>query len=291
MIQTFINILLQKANVDIDAILNDSGVPLEIKEKLSFLNNNTMNLENQLNFLQHILNELDDFIVITDLAGNIEFANSMARTFYGDLNGNFIGSPCFLLKTMEGYPTFKEIFDIAIAEGFFQQVIPVESRSEKNEEKYHYLSLKVSLTADQEGKNISLFWSGRDVCKSVKMEMEVIQSENYLNRLIANIPGVVYRCDYDQNWTMRYISEGAQRLFGYTPEDLIDNKKISFSELIREDYRQIVWEKWQEDMKKQVSVEFEYPIITASGEERWILDRSQKIEDENGNIESIEGIM
>ncbi len=276
--------------MDLESILNDSFIPLDIKEKLSFLNNKAINLEIRLNFLQQILNQADDFILITNLAGDIEFANEKAKEFYGNANSDLTGYSCFLIKTMDGYPKFKEIVDKVNEEFTFQQVIPLESKWEGSD-KIHYFSLKVSLITNEVGERFSLFWYGRDVTEAVKREMEVIESENFLNRLVSNIPGVVYRCENDKNWTMRYISEGAQRLFGYKPEDLINNNKVSFNTLIREDFRQIVWDKWQKDMETKVNIEFEYPIITASGEERWILDRSQKIEDDDGNVEFIEGIM
>ena len=49
--------------------------------------------------------------------------------------------------------------------------------------------------------------------------------------LLQNLDGLVYHCENDADWTMKFISAGCLKLTGYKPEDLIDNNKISYNDI------------------------------------------------------------
>lgn len=66
------------------------------------------------------------------------------------------------------------------------------------------------------------------------------QTHIKLETLIGNLNGFVYRCKYDKNWTMEYLSEGCLKITGYSPEELIENKVISFNDLIVAEYREFL---------------------------------------------------
>ena len=68
------------------------------------------------------------------------------------------------------------------------------------------------------------------------------QSEESKAMLLSNIHGMVYRCKYDPNWTMQYISEGCYELTGYKPESLLGNKELSYGDLIVDEYKKILWD-------------------------------------------------
>ena len=46
-------------------------------------------------------------------------------------------------------------------------------------------------------------------------EEALMETENRLSRLIANLPGTVYRCKDDEKRTMQFISEGCHLITGY----------------------------------------------------------------------------
>lgn len=53
--------------------------------------------------------------------------------------------------------------------------------------------------------------------------------KEYLSESIAdNLPGVIYRCNYDDNWTMYFISDYIEKLTGYTATEIEFNRNISY---------------------------------------------------------------
>jgi len=119
---------------------------------------------------------------------------------------------------------------------------------------------------------------------------ELAENERKYKTLLANLPGMVYRCKNDQDWTMEYVSLGCFELTGYRPEELEFNQKTSFKELIKEEYRQILWNKWQEIIKEKTIFQEEYPIITADGVQKWVWERGMGIYTEDGaNLLALEG--
>jgi hypothetical protein len=61
--------------------------------------------------------------------------------------------------------------------------------------------------------------------------------ENMIPHLFANLPGFAYRCKYDENWTMQFMSEGCEKVIGYLPEELINNELISYGKIILKEDR------------------------------------------------------
>ncbi|MBS3948049.1 MAG: PAS domain S-box protein [Dethiobacter sp.] len=119
---------------------------------------------------------------------------------------------------------------------------------------------------------------------------ELAENERKYKTLLANLPGMVYRCKNDPDWTMEYVSLGCLELTGYSPEDLKFSRKISFNSLIKEEYRQILWDKWQEAIKQETMFQEEYPLISAEGKEKWVWERGRSIYTEDGtNLHALEG--
>ena len=129
----------------------------------------------------------------------------------------------------------------------------------------------------------------REIEQREKAEKDLEGKELTLSNLIGNLPGIVYRCAMDENYTMEFMSEACFRITGYHADDFIGNKVISFNELIFPEYRQHIWEKWQKTMIEKSIFEEEYPIRTASGEIKWVWERGDGNFNENGELQFLEG--
>ena len=143
----------------------------------------------------------------------------------------------------------------------------------KNEDVFSYISLVQDIT---EQKQTSDALSESERSKSV---------------LLSHLPGLAYRCRYDRDWTMEFVSKGCQKLTGYDPEDLLYNRKISYNDLIADEYQHLLWNEWKRTTQSHIPFTYEYEIVTKEGERKWVLELGEGIYDEQGQVIALEGIV
>jgi len=139
--------------------------------------------------------------------------------------------------------------------------------------------------------NLSHLCIVEDISDRIRAMQELRESERSKSVLLSNLPGMAYRCSFDRDWTMHFVSDGCYELTGYRPESLLENAEISFNQLISEEYRSKLWDLWTETIRDKTVFRQEYPIITASGELKWVFEQGRGIYNENGNVEALEGLI
>ncbi len=147
------------------------------------------------------------------------------------------------------------------------------------------------LDYDRDGRAVKMIGTIQDITERVRTEAELLESERSKSVLLSNLPGIAYRCDYDRNWTMRFMSEGCYELTGYKPESLLNNNEITFNELIYPEYRDLLWDMWAQAVEKKEAFRGEYPIRTASGELKWVFEQGRAIYGNNGCVQALEGLI
>ncbi len=125
----------------------------------------------------------------------------------------------------------------------------------------------------------------------IQSEHALRESERSKSVLLSNLPGMAYRCNYDRQWTMQFVSAGCLNLTGYSPESLLFNKDLSFDDLISPEYREPLWEEWGKVLAKKQSFSYEYEIVSANGERKWVLELGEGIFNSNDEVEALEGII
>lgn len=140
-------------------------------------------------------------------------------------------------------------------------------------------------------KGIQYLCLVEDISERLKAESDLLESERSRGVLLSNLPGMAYRCKVDRYWTMEIVSNGCFDLTGYKPESLINNKEISFSDLILPKYRESLVNLWSILLKDRNKLKEEYEIKTASGEIKWVLEQGQGVYDEEGNVVALEGLI
>lgn len=148
---------------------------------------------------------------------------------------------------------------------------------------------------DNKGEFCGVFLKGRNINASLTenklTENSLLESERRLATLMSNLPGLVYRCKNDREWSMEFVSEGCFALTGYYPEDLINNRKLSFNDIIAPDHQANVWSGWQKAIEGKSLYTGEYQIIHADGRRKWVWEQGQAVFDFKGEVIALEGFI
>lgn len=138
------------------------------------------------------------------------------------------------------------------------------------------------------GKIVAMGHESEDE-KLIKAQLQ--ESKRALATLLSNLPGMAYRCQNNLNWTMEFVSQGCIELTGYQPEDLINDKKISFGELIHPEDRQVGWNNVQKSLDKKIPFQRTYRIRRYLGEERWVWEQGRGVFNSTGELIALEGFI
>ncbi|OQW32638.1 MAG: hypothetical protein A4E19_04545 [Nitrospira sp. SG-bin1] len=124
-----------------------------------------------------------------------------------------------------------------------------------------------------------------------QVEENLQQSQRQLATLIGNLPGYVYRCRNDRDWTLQYISEGVFDLTGYTVEEYLSQKTVTCGEKTHPDDGEQVWKEVQAALERRRPFEMTYRILTKSGEVKWVWERGEGIYAPDGTLSYLEGFV
>ncbi len=153
------------------------------------------------------------------------------------------------------------------------------------------ISILKSAASVQIGNETFILETFMDLSERKRRMEEVYDTTRQFNTLLGNLPGMVYRCRNDQQWTMEFISDGCYEMTGYQPDDILYNKKISYNEIIVKEDRERIWNDVQESLNHTKPYTLEYRIICADGKIKWVWERAKGIFNEAGQLLHIEGFI
>ena len=100
-------------------------------------------------------------------------------------------------------------------------------------------------------------------------------SEAMLRSLFDNIPGAVYRCACDGDWTMELLSDEIEEITGYPAGDFIGNAVRTFASIEHPDDHEYVSERVMQSVATGRPFGLEYRLIRRDGSICWVLERGQ----------------
>ncbi|NMG44880.1 EAL domain-containing protein [Aromatoleum toluvorans] len=98
--------------------------------------------------------------------------------------------------------------------------------------------------------------------------------------LIDNLDGVVCRYAIDGPRTMRFVSEGSRRLFGYAPDELSSDDGVRYESLIHVEDRAPVHREIMLALAAGSRYRVEYRVHCRDGSVKWVLERGMGVRDE-----------
>lgn len=130
-----------------------------------------------------------------------------------------------------------------------------------------------------------------DINERKQAQLELAKSRDEYISLVDNIPGVTFRCMFDKDWTMTFISEQLIDLCGYHPDQLINNAELAFGDLIIPEYSQYVETEIREAIKAKQDWSLEYVIKSRIDKEVWVYEKGRAIYGEDGEVLHLEGFI
>ena len=114
-------------------------------------------------------------------------------------------------------------------------------------------------------------------------------SRRRISEMADNVPGVVYRCRMDADWTMLFISSGITLLTGYPVSDFIHNAVRSYASVIHPEDTTLVDRVVGDAVAQHKAYSVEYRVVTQSGAPRWVLERGRASYNDRGLPDYLDG--
>lgn len=130
-----------------------------------------------------------------------------------------------------------------------------------------------------------------DVTLRKTTQEELHEREAHFRAVVANIPGVVYRCACDRNWTMFYMSDYMEKLVGYPASDFIGNRVRRYGSIIHPEDHAFVIQEIDRALATGSAYSLEYRLIHADGRPCWIAERGRAVLDEHGRPLWLDGVL
>lgn len=245
-------------------------------------------------FFKSIFNTTTAALFVIDLEGNIKFCNLICRRLLGyERESDLLGKNAHLL--FHHHNVLNQI--IPVEECGITQVFKTKAGFYSDKEVFwrkNRTSFSVEVFAHplfQQGQITGVVVTFFDITRRKAVEKQLKESVHSHSVLLSNFPGMAYKCNFDRNWTMQFVSEGCFELTGHRPENIINNRDLSFNELIAPEFQEHLWQVWGDAVKNRQAVREEFVIVTATGERKWVLEQGQPVYNEMGFVESLEGLI
>ena len=128
-----------------------------------------------------------------------------------------------------------------------------------------------------------------DITAERRENADLAERGKMMASMLADFPGMAYRCKLDANWTMEYVTAGCLDLIGYAPSDLLGNSVIAYGEVIVPEDREMVTAAVRGGAERRGTYTVTYRVLTKSGERRWVWERGRPVVSPSGEVISIEG--
>ena len=142
-----------------------------------------------------------------------------------------------------------------------------------------------------DGRCVKLRGILQDITEQKQSRRLLQEKELRLSTLMDNLPGMAYRCRNLPDWPMEFLSSGCLALTGYAAQELAEDKRLSYEQLIHDDDKQAIWDAVQLAVDRNEPFELEYRIRTKDGQEKWVWERGQHTGVTTDGVGVLEGLI
>ncbi len=142
---------------------------------------------------------------------------------------------------------------------------------------------------DQHGELVQIVGATHNITERRLAEEGLRRSEEQFRSLADNLPGMVFVCLNDADYTMLYMSSGAARILGYSPE-CFERGELSFLRLVHPADQQQVIDKVEAAVTSHSSFHVTYRFRNKSGQWIWLEEHGSG-NYRDGKLESLQGFI
>lgn len=166
-----------------------------------------------------------------------------------------------------------------------EEVLSFENRYRCKDGSYRWIEWRSKPQGDR------IYAVARDITKRKLAQDELKRSREQFRALVANIPGITYRCRPDKDWTMLFISAAAAQVTGYPAEDFINNAVRTYESVIHPDYTDYVAKGVNSAVAAGQPWDIEYCIVHKDGSTRWVHEKGRRILDADDGVAYLDGFI
>ncbi len=156
---------------------------------------------------------------------------------------------------------------------------------------YKWILSRAQAVWDKAGNPVRVVGSHTDISKRKRAEEALRGSEEQFRTLVANIPGVVYRCAHSEDWQGMFISDAIENLCGYPASDFACGGTRTFGSIIYPEDVERVERVVDAALRERQPFTIEYRIVHVDGSLRWVSERGQGVFGEQGEFLWLDGVI
>ncbi|WP_051327125.1 PAS domain-containing hybrid sensor histidine kinase/response regulator [Desulfatibacillum aliphaticivorans] len=234
-------------------------------------------IESALKLQAMVLDQIHDYVTVTDTKGVITYVNNAVKTNLGYTQGELVGLSTEVYGEKSGHgATQQEIFQKTLQDGRWHG--EVVNRTIHGREVF--LDSRVQKVFDDSGECIALCGVSTDITERKKIEQDLIKSkEQYVLAINGARDGI---WDWDLHDNSLFLSPRWKEMIGYCDEEL-PNIFSSFEDRLHPEDKPVVL-KYVENylLGKTPAYSIEFRLRHKDGSYRWIQARGGALRDENG---------
>jgi PAS domain S-box-containing protein len=142
---------------------------------------------------------------------------------------------------------------------------------------------------DARGQVVRLHGALQDISQARSALDALGESRRALATLLANLPGMAYRCLNRMDWPLEFASDGAFALTGHTPAQLVGGQP-KYGDLIHPHDQQAVWTEVQAAVADRRQFQSTYRLCTPQGE-KWVWEKGAPVFGAEGDLRCVEGFI
>ena len=130
----------------------------------------------------------------------------------------------------------------------------------------------------------------RNMTQNWRAKSALEQSESRYRTLVNNLPGLVYRCHTDEEWSAVFVSESVRDFVGFPPEDFLTGRR-TLAGITHPEDRVMVRKQVMAALARKEPFELWYRLVDQHGEIHHVTERGQAIFANHDQVEYLDGVI